>query len=88
MEGNNPYVTAFDPTPKGMCRFLLSGFNRILRRAERYVGHLGLTSRQRNAAAVQIVQTRLIELGVSQRLPTAVAQRMASHHAQNERAGR
>jgi len=29
MEGNNPYVTAFDPTPKGMCRFLLSGFNRI-----------------------------------------------------------
>ena len=34
-------------------------------RAERYVDHLGLTLRQRNAAAVQLVQTELIQPAVS-----------------------
>ena len=52
---------------RGLVEFLL--------RAERYVDHLGLTSRQRNAAAVQLVQTELIQPAVSQRLPTTVAER-------------
>jgi len=47
----------------------------FLLRAERYVDHLGLTSRQKNAAAVQLVQTELIQPAVSQCLPTTMAQR-------------
>jgi len=52
---------------RGLVEFLL--------RAERYVDHLGITSRQRNAAIVQLVQTELIEPAVSQHLPTTMAKR-------------
>jgi len=51
------------------------GLVEFLQQAERYVEHLGLTSRQRNAAAVQLIQTKLIQPAVSQHLPTTVAQR-------------
>jgi len=52
---------------RGLVEFLL--------RAERYVDHLGFTSYQRNAATVQLVQTELIQLALSQRLPTTVIER-------------
>ena len=52
---------------RGLVEFLL--------RAEHYVDHLGLTSRQRNASIVQLIQTELISPAVSQRLSTTVAER-------------
>ena len=52
---------------RGLVEFLL--------RAEHYVDHLGFTSRQRNAAAVQLVQIKLIQPAVSQCLSTTMAER-------------
>jgi len=57
----------------------------FLLRAESYVDHFGLTSRQRNVAAVQIVRTHLIHPAVSQRLPTTVAQRSQLENRQMRR---
>ena len=53
--------------------YFYRGLVEFLLRAERYVEHLGLTSCQRNAAAVQLIQTELIQPVVSQHLPTTVA---------------
>ena len=58
-----------------MCPVLLSRFNRIPTTSQHYVDHLGLTSRQRHAIAVQLVQAELIQPAVSQRLATTVVQR-------------
>jgi len=75
MEGSNPHLTTFDLMQGGMCPLFLSGLSRIPTTAEHYVDHLGFTSCQRNTAVVQLIQTKLIQPAVSQRLPTTVADR-------------
>ena len=51
------------------------GLVEFLLRAERYVDYLRFTSCQRNIAAIQLIQTELIQPTVSQHLPTNVAER-------------
>ena len=70
-----PIITLWDLTlrKEEYAFYSYRGLVEFLLRAERYVDHLGLTSRQKNTAAVQLVQIGLIQPVVSQCLPTTVA---------------